>query len=355
MKKTSCLMAVIAVLAFGLGGYLTGCGGGGGGGGGGAPPGVQGLEFTDQNMVDAAGVGAGVSSFITGFGGVTVDVLFGFFAGQMALQPTGVRPMVIVPLDICLNFGVGTASADWTDADLSLDLSTGDTVAVTFDNCLISDAALTGTVSFFFDSASLTNFPVGTADVTTTADLTVDDGVDTIAFTANFHMTYAGTLNTFDFMIGDGGVTELITFSDGVDTIQFGCFDTPLTFDVDSVLVSPRGIVNYNDSIVQLGDYGVSVDPNPLTFGIVGFDIAQGPYAGQLKELSFDDRPNQPIPLPACSAVGSTDHEGNTSLLVTATGGNPLGPYPVTIDRFDNTTWTPPPATSIDTQFWEDL
>jgi PKD repeat protein len=322
-----------------------------------APPQLQAFEFPDQNNALAgAAIGAGVTNFISGLGGVTVDILFNLAVPDGF--PLSVRPMVDVPVDICES---GTAIAVWDNTAVGV-ISAGDNVTVTFDNCVITIAAgttLNGTVSLSFDNASLSEFPIGTADVSTTVNLEVDEpGVDTTVFTGSFHMTYASeTGEIFDFVIGDGGVTELLTFSDGVDTIRFGCFDAPLTFNPDNVLLSPRGVVNWNNIyIMQLGDYGVPVDNNPLVFGYVGSNVAPGPYAGQLKQLSFDDRPNQDPALPACSAVGSTVHEGNTSLLVTATSGDPGGvTYPVTIDWFANTTWTDPPAGTDNTAFWDDL
>jgi hypothetical protein len=323
----------------------------GGGGGGDGAGGVPGLTFNQANMVDSAGLGAGMTEIFPGISEVTIAVV-----GSLAEEPprTG-------DLDLCLT---GTSVLAWVDGDENNTLTAGDTAILTFTDCDLDGQGgqLDGTANFSFTSIDDVNLS-GVAMVT--FDLQSQELVDGILERENFSgrlrlelITQDGT--NYTALFGGADRDDVITFSmNGQEVAKFGCFDVEQTFSIDPLdpvapdayTLAPRGIANVGGQIMQIGSYW---GPDQLLDFQPGFSPEPVPVSGTLTYLSFDGRNSAPASfggLSACSAVGSfgdvsTD---NSSLLLTATGGGA-----VRLELYNNLDLIPPVLATVETT-WQAL
>jgi len=301
-------------------------------------------------MEAAAGTSAGTVDFFNQIG-----LLFAGIAqnlpGPVPVAPAGPVPRAPVPLGssgLCLS-GATQDNVTWNDNDNDGSPSAGDTITVNLQNCaLVADGGLTiisGTPNpaLTFTAASVTEVGIAgtlalhltTVSASVPTDSTDIDGIMAASFSA---LSFPAATVTLGQVNGTAANTQ-ITIVDSAGSLAFGCFDVNLTFpdatDPLNFETSVRGVAKIqNLFIMQLGDYGVGSDPNPLVFesGI--------PVSGELKLLSFDSRATYGL----TSCYGTVT--GTTSELVTALGGSSIQ-----LDQFNNISWSAPVDNTISTSW----
>ena len=309
----------------------------------------QALEFTPDTLQPAAGIMAFTVDFFN-----RIAVVFGAIAGKIP-APAGAGPSRLAPVPLgssglCLS--AVTDMVTWNDVNDDNVANLGDTLTVDLQDCALKAdggfTVVTGTPAVTFTAATdLT--AAGFAGVLALNFTTYDAGfpAEPMAIAGLMPATFSAiSFPAAEITMGDptvGAANNQITIMDSAGTTySFGCFDVKLTFpDATNPFnfdAAVRG-VGLIDGVfhLQAGDYAEGTSPGALTF------VGGSPESGELKLLSFDSRPT--YGLPVCYA----NVTGTTSAKVTATGGSLIQ-----LDRFDNITWTGPPAESIVTD-WSTL
>ncbi len=342
MRGKTRFLAVLALLAMG-GAVFFGCGSST------DTPNVpsippQGTEFTTDTLQPAAGTMAATVDFFN-----QIAVVFGAIAAKIPAPVLGPSRLAAVPLGssgLCLSATVDMVT--WNDVNNDNVANAGDSLTVDLQDCsLAADGGftvVTGTPAFTFTAATdLT--AAGLAGVLALNFTTYDAGfpTDTSTIRGIMPATFSAlAFPTAEITMGDAGdaANNEITISDSAGSYSFGCFDVKLTFpeatnplNFDAAI---RGVGLIDGAFhLQAGDYAEGDSPGALTFES-GY-----PVSGELKLLSFDSRPSYALP------ICYHDVTGTTSAKVTALGGSSIQ-----LDRFDNITWTAPPAESVLTDWY---
>ena len=218
---------------------LSACGGGGGGGGGAAPPPASGLPLVKIDSTNAAQAASlavsaidvrgkgnvGANDAILPVSVVTSNAsnskLFAFARAQLLknleqrAQTAALATGVTSTSTTACEGNVGTFRANFVDADATLkSVSNGDSVTLTFDNCLLdaggNSKALSGSLAVTFSNIAGGHATRPLAlpwTVTTTMTFTNLVGDDPFA-TQTLTGSFSYTLHTADKVHFDGSITN---------------------------------------------------------------------------------------------------------------------------------------------------
>jgi len=347
--------AVLAVLlAFLL--AVGGCGGDSGGDDdGGQQPPPQQLIFNSSTMVEAGVVAVDVVEIFPDVTEVFLAVLDSLPnpPSRAAAGRTAALIIDLGDLGLCANEGGSALSLN--DADNSLSLSVDDSASLEFTSCALdprsTNEVLSGTLTVTFTAVSLPTSVAGRMASTglTLTDLSSGGGTETL--TMDFGIQIAQTSPTERTVIyGDPTAEDTIGFAGSDDTgsfsVEFGCFDVTQVFDlpqgsIPTYTLAPRGIVNFDGLIMQMGSYETATMDVPLNIeGLIA-------TAGTITLFNFDGRPTGP-----CSVVGS---DGATPAVISAERITATGGGDVMIETFDDAALTPPPNETDLSHTWMDL
>ncbi|MCJ8501548.1 hypothetical protein [Desulfatitalea alkaliphila] len=301
------------VIFFSLLGILVlfvGCGGGGSDDvvNEGPSTNIVGLQFTEDNMEDAALIGLDLLMLFPELSRVialiidTIETDGDFDDGSASLDDA-----------LCQGLG-GTATLTWSD------LRDQGNVFLDLENCIISNDPVTG--DFGFTEAIYNDDVEGSESLITQMTLNLDvmesDNGDTNTFNilGNFLLrvsrtpTNGSTTLFFRFGGRDVDPDASLTLSEDSDQIRFGCFFLSVSFDPDG-----------DEGTFMLGDH--SIDPDSIYGVIVAnrelFEISGSPPGGNLADFEFVDS----VPVSGngidfwgflredgCGAVGAPDGVG---------------------------------------------
>ena len=295
----------------------TGCSGGGDGEGSGGSGGSGGpaTAFSfDAETSEQAAEGAAVATELATRVGSIVSGLFGALADGAGAASLGAGLKDNIPIPpICT---AGTAKLDWQRSGLDLDLSAGDIVTLTLDDCSgspVSTMPANGTITLTMTDVG-GGLPVIGGIITAIASLDLSIAPDT-TITGDFALhANLPSLALANLFFGAREDSDLITVTEGFFQMQLACFDIYQRVGLAGPGIEffrPLGVLNLSNQVFTLNNYEET--PDNILFDFAGFDAT--PRSGSLT-LTSGDRSGG-----LCSSFSGDPTPNESFVTVTFTGG----------------------------------
>ena len=176
------------------------------------------------------------------------------------------------PFDLmmCTNAPVGSSIASWLDNDNNAQLSSGDSVVFTLNNCDRDNSGdlISGNMTYSFTNVDVSNLP-RTINVLVSMSLTFPSSSGPVNFTGDFGVisqTPDDINHTYTYTAQDIS-GEIISFSSENVSAKYGCFNVTHTFSIaipDTYNLVTAAVLIISDNITG---YVMSLDDGPpLTF-----------------------------------------------------------------------------------------
>ena len=307
--------AILAPLLLAMSIACTGCSGGGDGEGSGGSGGSGGpaTAFSfDAETSEQAAEGAAVATELATRVGSIVSRLFGALADGAGAASLGAGLKDNIPIPpICT---AGTATLDWQRS--GLDLSAGDIVTLTLDDCSgspVSTMPANGTITLTMTDVG-GGLPVIGGIITAIASLDLSIAPDT-TITGNFALNAnLPSLALANLFFGARKDSDLITVTEGSFQMQLACFDIYQRVGLAGPGIEffrPLGVLNLSNQVFTLNNYEET--PDNILFDFAGFDAT--PRSGSLT-LTSGDRSGG-----ICSSFSGDPTPNESFVTATFTGG----------------------------------
>lgn len=286
--------------------FFAACNDDGNNGGGG--DGLTGVYFTQQNAAEMVGPVASFVDFLPGLSQAINAVIAKIDALSAPALPAGI--IDLGDLGMCTT---GQATATWSDADDSGDLSAGDVLSVQVTNC---DGEVSGTLTMAVLTSG-TDSGSGDLDLSLTIKDEVGGVTQTLAVSGKFRLEVEGSQGgmAYRYLVpqntdGSLGVKAILN---GTTAYEMGCFNFYFTFQQDGTYTLSEPVANVRipgEGILSMSEWGAE----PMAF--TGDSV---PVSGQLSFWAEAfSLPCARLDIPA----GGVDANDSKCVLTATGGGN---------------------------------